>query len=126
MLSLVDIVLNHTADNSQWIVDQPDATYNLENTPHLYSAWLLDEAIQDFSDEFIEGKVLGELKSSIKSEQDLQQVMKAITKRVFNPLKIQEYFMCKPTDIIQKQIKPFFSDPKFNDALIAQYKLVFD
>jgi glycogen debranching enzyme len=29
MLSLVDIVLNHTADNAQWLEDQPDATYNL-------------------------------------------------------------------------------------------------
>ena len=52
--------------------------------------------------------------------------MKAISKRVFNPLKIHEYFMCKPTDIIQKQFTPFFSDPKFNDALITQYKFIFD
>lgn len=45
IVSLVDIVLNHTANNSSWIVDHPDATYNTDDCPHLWSAWVLDKAM---------------------------------------------------------------------------------
>jgi glycogen debranching enzyme len=49
----MDIVLNHTAQNSEWILEHPSATYNTNTCPHLYSAWLLDEAISKFSDDFM-------------------------------------------------------------------------
>ena len=52
MVSIVDIVLNHTANNSNWIVEHPDSTYNTDDCPHLWSAWVLDKAIQDFSEDF--------------------------------------------------------------------------
>jgi glycogen debranching enzyme len=45
MLSIVDIVLNHTANDSKWIVDHPEATYNTDDCPHLYCAWLFDKMI---------------------------------------------------------------------------------
>ena len=45
LLGIVDIVLNHTANNSEWILEHPDATYNTDNCPHLYSAWVLDDAL---------------------------------------------------------------------------------
>jgi glycogen debranching enzyme len=45
LLSFVDIVLNHTANDSKWIVDHPEATYNTDDCPHLHSAWLFDKAI---------------------------------------------------------------------------------
>lgn len=56
LLSIVDIVLNHTATDSKWIVDHPEATYNTDDCPHLWSAYLLDKAIHDFSDRFADGK----------------------------------------------------------------------
>ena len=36
MLFFVDIVLNHTASNSEWIKHHPEATYNTDNCKHLY------------------------------------------------------------------------------------------
>ena len=42
MFTLCDIVLNHTAFNSEWIKEQPDATYNCANSPHLRPACMLD------------------------------------------------------------------------------------
>jgi glycogen debranching enzyme len=46
LLSMVDIVLNHTANDSKWIVDHPEATYNTDDCPHLWAAWELDSALQ--------------------------------------------------------------------------------
>ena len=57
MLSIVDIVLNHTANDSKWIIEHPEATYNTDDCPHLWSAWIFDKAIQDFSLEYAAGKI---------------------------------------------------------------------
>ena len=42
VFTLCDIVLNHTAFNSEWIKEQPDSTYNCANSPHLRPACMLD------------------------------------------------------------------------------------
>jgi len=79
VLSIVDIVLNHTANNSKWIVDHPDASYNTDDCPHLWSAWLLDKSIQDFSLDFA-AKKIPECPSApyVGNEKDLAQVMSAL------------------------------------------------
>ena len=42
LLGIVDIVLNHTANNTSWIQDHPEACYSTEMVPRLWPAWLLD------------------------------------------------------------------------------------
>lgn len=61
MVSIIDIVLNHTANNSDWILVHPEAAYNTDDCPHLYSAWLLDYELKQFSDKYAEGKIGGDL-----------------------------------------------------------------
>ena len=42
VLSIVDIVLNHTSTSSPWLKDHPQATYNMVNSVHLRPAFILD------------------------------------------------------------------------------------
>ena len=61
ILSICDIVLNQTADNSPWLKNHPEATYNETNYPLLKSALLLDDCISKFSTDFHKKKLIDEV-----------------------------------------------------------------
>ncbi|TFK32810.1 glycoside hydrolase family 13 protein [Crucibulum laeve] len=71
LLSLTDVVLNHTANDSPWLVEHPEAGFSPANTPHLTPALELDTALLEFSGSLEE---LG-LPTNVTSEQDINAII---------------------------------------------------
>ncbi|KAI0898190.1 glycoside hydrolase family 13 protein [Annulohypoxylon nitens] len=88
LLSLTDIVLNHTAHNSKWLLDHPEAGYNLNTAPWLESAYVLDTQLLVFGSRL---EKLGYPKE-LESTDDLIKVMDGIKKHVIAEIRLWEYY----------------------------------
>lgn len=93
MLSLTDVVWNHTANNSDWLLDHPDAGYNALNSPHLESALELDRALYQFACDF---EKLG-LPADIQTAQHLDQVLSVLKTKIIPDLKLWQYYVINIT-----------------------------
>lgn len=89
LLSMTDIVFNHTANNSTWLLDHPDAGYNCDTAPHLIPAIELDKALLDFS---LNLKNYG-YPTCLNTEDELFKIMDGIKLHVLGALKFWEYYV---------------------------------
>lgn len=84
LLGLVDVVLNHTANNSKWLESHPEAGYNIETAPWLESAEELDRRLLEFGAQL---KSFG-LPTTISNLDDLAKVMDGIKNHVIAAMKL--------------------------------------
>jgi glycogen debranching enzyme len=108
LLSLSDVVLNHTANNTSWLPDHPEAGvttlaltfypprcntnhftgYSPYNTPHLTPALELDDAVLDFSAALKEKG----LPTSVSSPGDIDTLMGAFAEEL-KELNLWQYYV---------------------------------
>ncbi len=91
LLGLCDVVWNHTANNSKWLEEHPEAGYNVTTAPWLESAKELDDALLDFGTQL---RSLG-LPTEISSADDLLRIMDAIKNKVMSGCRLWEYYVLK-------------------------------
>jgi glycogen debranching enzyme len=90
VLSCVDVVWNHTACNSAWLEDHPEAGYNLKNSPHLRPAYELDEALMKFSNEI---STVYHKKANISNEHELEDIMATWRNNCFPQLNLWQFYV---------------------------------
>ena len=98
--SMTDLVLNHTACDSQWLTDHPEATYNLSNCPHLIPAFLLDQKLVDINADIVNGK--NTEFEVIQNEEQLSKFSIFLTNQL-TKLKLEQYRQCN----VEEQLSLF-------------------
>ena len=72
VLSICDVVWNHTSYDSLWLIEHPECAYNVYNSKHLRPAYVLDRILWHFTVELVEGKWEDRgISKTIASEDDL-------------------------------------------------------
>ncbi len=89
VLSMVDVVWNHTAFDTPWLLQHPEVGYNLVNSPHLRPAYALDATLAAFSWEIAEGKM--GIHPEIKNEGDIHHVCSQLLDQVLPQARLWEY-----------------------------------
>jgi len=89
LLSAVDIVLNHTAGSSPWLLDHPESAYSVGNCSHLAAAGELDERLNWFMEELRLGRYGG---AQMSNEIDVERVVHGVEDHVIRYLKLAEFF----------------------------------
>ena len=93
LLSIVDVVWNHTSFDTPWLIQHPEAGYNLMNSPHLRPAYALDVALAQFSLEIAEGKWQGVgIHPEVQSEEAVHAISTQLLNTVLPQLRLWEYF----------------------------------
>ncbi|KAJ5529493.1 hypothetical protein N7527_002886 [Penicillium freii] len=89
LLTLTDVVWNHTAHNSKWLEEHPESGYSVETAPWLEAALELDSALLKFGDSLQD---LG-LPTEFKTEEDLVTVMNAARKQAIDGTRLWEFYV---------------------------------
>ena len=76
VLSLTDLVFNHTANESPWLQEHPECSYNMVNSPHLKPAYLVDRILWHFSMDVAANKYADQgVPAELRSENHLQVIV---------------------------------------------------
>ena len=93
ILSITDIVLNHTANETDWLQEHPEAGYNLINSPHLRPAFLFDRLLFHLSLDLEAGKWDGIGLTQVSSEQHLSLLRDTITQQYLPAVRLHEFYL---------------------------------
>ncbi|XP_035827253.1 glycogen debranching enzyme [Aplysia californica] len=105
VMSLSDLVYNHTAKDSPWVWKHPECTYNMVNSPHLRPAYIVDRIFEHFSLEVGEGRWQSEgIPKCVNSEEHLSNIHRVLHSKVFSKYRLHEYF-CVGVDGILKEFR---------------------
>lgn len=116
LLSLTDIVFNHTANNSDWLKDHPEAGYSSFTAPHLNPAIDLDNSLLEFSYNL---KALG-YPTFLNNINDLYNIMEGIRLHVLPMVKLWEYYVVNVETIKNEVINSWDNLKDQTGALIPE------
>ncbi|XP_011685016.1 PREDICTED: glycogen debranching enzyme isoform X2 [Wasmannia auropunctata] len=101
MLSICDIVLNHTANESPFLVSHPECTYNCINSPHLRPAYVLDAALFELTVQVAAGEwEFKGIPTVVETEDHLNAIRHALHTHFLPLVKIHEMYIADVNEIV--------------------------
>jgi glycogen debranching enzyme len=93
MASICDIVLNHTGNESEWLLDHPEATYSCYTSPHLRPAFMLDILLAKVGEDIKKGllNMVG-VPSVIDNENHIQALRHQIFSEYLPKINLHEFY----------------------------------
>ncbi|XP_066584134.1 glycogen debranching enzyme isoform X2 [Prorops nasuta] len=100
-LSICDIVLNHTANESPLLLAHPECTYNCLNSPYLRSAYLLDAVLFELTVQVAAGdwEYKG-IPSVVETEDHLNAIRHALHAYFLPSIKLYELYTLDINEIV--------------------------
>ncbi|XP_012265578.2 glycogen debranching enzyme isoform X2 [Athalia rosae] len=93
VLSICDIVLNHTANESPFLIQQPECTYNCLNSPHLRPAYILDAVLFELTIQVASGEwEFRGIPTVVETEEHLNAIRHALHTYFLPLVKIHEMY----------------------------------
>ncbi|CAL1281396.1 unnamed protein product, partial [Larinioides sclopetarius] len=103
VITVTDVVLNHTANESEWLLEHPESTYNLVNSPHLRPAYLLDRTLWYFSLDIAAGKWANSgIPAAVNNEDHLNAIRETLKGYYKHQLKLHEFFLLHIDNILKE------------------------
>ena len=99
--SIIDIILNQTSIESNWIYEHPECGYTLDNCPWLTVAYELDKLLVNYSNLFFEKKVGCESAPYLNNDNELKEAIEEMRKRVLRE-NFEEFFLIPIENYISK------------------------
>ncbi|KAL4235669.1 hypothetical protein ACF0H5_004064 [Mactra antiquata] len=126
VLSLTDLVYNHTADNSEWLKDHPECGFNMVNSPHLKPAYLVDRIMYHFSLDVADGKWTHKgVTPVIENETILQKIKDILLGEIFPYHKLHEYYTVNIDDVM-KRFKHGIEESRSISTNVDKLKIIQD
>lgn len=108
--SICDIVLNHTANESEWIREHPEASYSCFTCPYLRPAFLLDALLAQATVDTAEGRLeLVGVPQIVETEDHLQALKHQLHTVYLPKIRLWEFYQID----VDKYFKTFYEKVGF-------------
>ncbi|XP_045765102.1 glycogen debranching enzyme [Maniola jurtina] len=101
MLSISDVVLNHTANETPWLAEHPEATYNCHNCPHLRVAALLDALLARLTADVARGALEPAVPRRVTAHEHVEAVRLELQRRLPDA-RLHEMYACDVDAVVQR------------------------
>ncbi|XP_053603151.1 glycogen debranching enzyme isoform X2 [Plodia interpunctella] len=103
MLSICDIVLNHTANEAPWLARHPEASYNCGNSAHLRPAALLDAALAALGAAAARGDLVPRgVPSRVSHHDHIEAIRHLLETQLVPEARLHEMYICNTQDIVHE------------------------
>lgn len=102
MLSICDVVLNHTANETPWLAEHPEATYNCLDCPHLRPAALLDALLARLSEDVARGMLEPAVPRRLVLAEHVDALRHELLSRRLPAARLHELYQCDVDALVQR------------------------